>query len=249
MDTRTSYLQKLSGLNLLVPQAQSAPKHQTLIVFNWDDTLLSACGCSLSCQKLRHADLEPSVVRHFEQIQQKMKRLLELAANRGPILIITDGIARKKPSRYLSSRHPDNAYHNWLQDYAWRWIEVVFDVLKNQNVRVIPARPEWGRRHWNLYGEDQVREWKFQALFALKPELNSQVVTNIVSVGGSNVEMDAAHAMGKEFAQACVKVITFGEKPSPERLLEQLELLTEKFERIIEAGENLTMTSAQLVDW
>jgi len=45
--------------------------------------------------------------------------------------------------------------------------------------------------------------------------------------------------MGKEFAQALVKTIKFRENPSPEELLKQLELVTQKFERIVENARNL----------
>merc|ERR1719287_170652 len=60
----------------------------------------------------------------------------------------------------------------------------------------------------------------------------------VISAHGK-FEMDAVHVMGKEFAQALVKTIKFRENPSPEELLKQLELVTQKFERIVENARNL----------
>ncbi|KAF4648641.1 hypothetical protein FOZ61_002388, partial [Perkinsus olseni] len=39
-DFRMQYLKKLSYTGVWVPQAQKPPQHQTVIIFDWDDTLL-----------------------------------------------------------------------------------------------------------------------------------------------------------------------------------------------------------------
>lgn len=70
----------------------------------------------------------------------------------------------------------------------------------------------------------------------MQKQLDNEIITNLISVGDSNFEMDALHVMGKQFAQAptlfeslrvsnwpqaLVKTIKFRENPSPEELLKQ----------------------------
>jgi len=211
-DFRTNYLRKLSYEKVWVPQAQKPPKHQTVIIFDWDDTLL----CTSYLNFRGDADLQPAVVRHLEDIQRAGKKLLELAMGLGRTFIIT------------------NAMNGWVQYSAAKWIPEVLDVLQNQNIRVISARTN----HEPQY-PGEVGQWKIQAFLEVQRDLNSQIITNLISLGDSNFEMDAVHVMGKEFSQALVKTIKFRENPSPEELLKQLELVTQKFERIVENARNL----------
>ena len=76
----------------------------------------------------------------------------------------------------------------------------------------------------------------------VQKELNSQIITNLVSLGDSNIEMDAVHVMGSEFAEALVKTIKFRETPTPEELAKQLELVHQKFEKIILNARNLKIS-------
>merc|ERR1712003_400718 len=101
-------------------------------------------------------------------------------------------------------------------------------------VKVISARTN----HETEY-PGEVAKWKIQAFLEVQRQLDSEIITNLVSLGDSNFEMDAVHVMGKEFAQALVKTIKFQESPSPEELLKQLELVGQKFEKIIENARNL----------
>jgi hypothetical protein len=211
-DFRTNYLKKLSYMKVWVPQAQRPPKHQTVIIFDWDDTLL----CTSYLNFRGDADLQPSVVRHLDDIQRAGKKLLELAMGLGRTFIIT------------------NAMNGWVQYSAAKWIPEVLDVLQNQRVRVISARAN----HEPQY-PGEVGQWKIQAFLEEQRALNSDIITNLISLGDSNFEMDAVHVMGREFSQALVKTIKFRENPSPEELLKELELVTEKFERIVENARPL----------
>merc|ERR1712003_310416 len=101
-------------------------------------------------------------------------------------------------------------------------------------VKVISARTN----HETEY-PGEVAKWKIQAFLEVQRQLDSQIITNLVSLGDSNFEMDAVHVMGKGFAQALVKTIKFRENPSPEELLKQLELVSQKLERIVENARNL----------
>jgi hypothetical protein len=98
---------------------------------------------------------------------------------------------------------------------------------------VISARTKFEQEY-----PGEVSQWKIQAFLEVQRQLDCQIITNLVSVGDSNFEMDAVHVMGREFEEAFVKTIKFREHPSPEELYKQLELITQKFERIVEGARN-----------
>merc|ERR1719199_1397188 len=209
-DFRVSFLRKLSYEQVWVPQAQRAPKHQTVIIFDWDDTLL----CTSFLNLRQDQTIPPVVERHLRQIESGARRLLELAMRLGHTFIIT------------------NAMNGWVEYSAAKYVPELLPVL--QRVRVISAR---GRYEAQYPGE--VGKWKVQAFLEVQRQLDSQIITNLISLGDSNFEMDAVHVMGKEFAQALVKTIKFRENPTPEELVKQLELVAQKFEKTVENARNL----------
>lgn len=207
---RVNFLRKLSYSKVWVPQAQRPPKHQTVIIFDWDDTLL----CTSFLNMRQDAQMPAVVERHLKDIEKAGKKLLELAMRLGHTFIIT------------------NAMNGWVEYSSAKWVPELLPVL--QKVRVISARTKYEPQY-----PGQVSKWKIQAFLEVQRQLDSQIITNLISLGDSNFEMDAVHVMGKEFAQALIKTIKFRENPSPEELLKQLELVSQKFERIVENARNL----------
>jgi hypothetical protein len=207
---RVNFLRKLSYSKVWVPQVQRPPKHQTVIIFDWDDTLL----CTSFLNLRQDAGLPATVERSLRDIQSAAKRLLEMAMCHGHTFIIT------------------NAMSGWVEYSAAKWVPDLLPVL--QKVRVISARTKYEPQF-----PGEVGKWKVEAFLEVQRQLDSQIITNLISLGDSNFEMDAVHVMGKEFAQALIKTIKFRESPSPEELVKQLELVAQKFERIVENARNL----------
>jgi hypothetical protein len=118
-------------------------------------------------------------------------------------------------------------------------------------IKIISARGDYEHEYPNDY-----HEWKIQAFLKVQSALNSQIVTNLISlgdgeddddgfflfVGDSVFEMEAVHIMGSEFNTALIKTIKFRENPSPEELAKQLELVAAKFEKIISNARNLKIS-------
>jgi len=207
---RVNYLRKLSYSKIWVPSAQRPPKHQTVIIFDWDDTLL----CTSFLNTRQDAQLPPVVKRRLRDIEKAGKKLLEMAMRVGHTFIIT------------------NAMNGWVEYSSAKWVPELLPTL--QKVRVISARSKFEQQY-----PGQVSQWKIQAFLEVQQQLDSQIITNLISIGDSNFEMDAVHVMGKEFAQALIKTIKLRESPSPEELLKQLDLVSQKFERIVENARNL----------
>eukprot|EP00929_Paragymnodinium_shiwhaense_P116801 TRINITY_DN8673_c0_g1_i1.p2 TRINITY_DN8673_c0_g1~~TRINITY_DN8673_c0_g1_i1.p2 ORF type:complete len:350 (+),score=107.55 TRINITY_DN8673_c0_g1_i1:59-1108(+) len=209
-DFRMQYLRKISHQNVWVPREKRPPQHQTVVIFDWDDTLLPTSFLNLRSDQ----QLTQLVSRHLRGIEAAGRKLLEMAKRLGQTFIIT------------------NAMTGWVEYSAEKWLPGLAPLLKE--FPIISARTKFEHVF-----PGEVQKWKVQAFLEVQRQLDSQIITNLISLGDSNFEIDAVHVMGKEFAQALVKTIKFRESPSPEELLKQLELVAQKFERIVENARNL----------
>ncbi len=68
-----------------------------------------------------------------------------------------------------------------------------------------------------------------------------QVLTNMICVGDSNIEIEAAHCLGKEFDKVVIKTIKFRENPKPDEMVKQIGLVLDKFRYIFDNNKNLTI--------
>jgi len=212
-DFRVSFLRKLSYEKVWVPQSQRAPKHQTVTIFDWDDTLL----CTSYLNRMGEGKpLHPTIARHLRDIEVVAKKLLEKAVRLGHTFLIT------------------NAMSGWVEYSCAKWLPGLLPVLRK--VRVISARSKWEAAF-----PDEVRQWKIHAFLEVQRQLDS-VITNLTSLGDAEYEMEATRLMGQQFEQASVKTIKFRNNPTPEELLKQLQLVEHKFESIVENARNLRVS-------
>lgn len=206
---RASLLRKLSlekGAPATVPRV---PRHQTVIIFDWDNTLL--------CTSYLHAmgsSLSPNDEQCVRRIEKATKRLLELALQVGHALIIT------------------NAKKGWVEYSAATYAPELLPVL--ERMHIISARSQYG-----ACNPGDVGMWKVHAFRDLRRQLDLPIITNLISMGDSHYEMDATEIVGKEFSEVLVKTIKMRENPTPEVLLKQLNLIAAKFETIVNTGKNL----------
>merc|ERR1719419_1196861 len=104
------------------------------------------------------------------------RRLLELALQCGRTFIIT------------------NAAQGWVEHSAARYAPELLPVLRK--MRVISARGGYEALYPN-----EVGQWKIQAFLEVQQQLDAHLVPNLISIGDSNYEMNAMHAMGRGFTQ------------------------------------------------
>jgi hypothetical protein len=128
-----------------------------------------------------------------------------------------------------------NAQEGWVEYSASKWVPELLPLLKN--IDIISARS----RYEEHFPHD-VSKWKVNAFLDVQRSMDSQVVTNLNSLGDANYEMDATLTMGKYFEQALIKTIKFKEHPSPEELLRELELVATKLESIVTNARNMRIS-------
>jgi len=203
----------LHGLSLW-PVLQQSPKSQTISIFDWDDTIL--CTSVLTYTSVGYGNgylpLPPTWL--LSDLAQAASDLLEAACRLGPTFIIT------------------NAMEGWVQESAQRWVPTLLPALGKVK-EIISAR---SRCEWR---DPDSSQWKLQTFLELQRSLDPRPVTNLIVVGDSDYEMDAARAMAGQFPQAVVKTVKFKPTPMALDLLRELELFREKLDEIVEAGDSL----------
>lgn len=213
---RRKFLEKLSYQSVYITRALRPPSYQTVIIFDWDDTLL--CTSYLNYKNcLAGVDHLPEAKQNtLKAIEQASAQLLNLAIEMGQTFIIT------------------NALDCWIEHTAKVWAPSITPLL--QKVKVLSARS----RYESQYPGD-ASKWKEEAFKDIGRNFDAEVVANIVSLGDSQYEMDAAQTLGKEFQQSSVKLVKFRPQPAPEELVTQLKFLTGRFQRVVSKAGNHTM--------
>jgi hypothetical protein len=211
---RLGYLRRLSHQQVWVPRTLRQPRHQTVTIFDWDDTLLCTSWIHRFYSKGGHTEVPAWYQNKFRSIERAASQLLELALNRGQVFIIT------------------NAVDGWIEHCAAQWLPGLLPILGR--VPLISARTRFESRH-----PVDVSRWKKCAFGELQKKLPDGLITNLLSIGDSQFEMDAVHAMSKNFDEALVKTIKFKEHPTPEELEGQLQCLVHNFPGIVESTKKL----------
>merc|ERR1711964_774204 len=81
--------------------------------------------------------------------------------------------------------------------------------------------------------------WKRDSFNDVRSQLDTDIITNLISVGDGDAEMAAVHTMAEEFAQPLVKTVKFQHNPTPEDLLDQLEILSQTLKPLVEEGRDV----------
>merc|ERR1719210_1986513 len=126
-----------------------------------------------------------------------------------------------------------NALAGWVEQSTKLWFPEVQPML--QKVNVISARSLYEKKYV------EVRQWKIHTFLEVQRRMDSELVTNLLSLGDSDFETEAAHVMGAQFSSAFIKTVKFHVHPTPEELLRQLESVASKFEKIVTCAQTLKL--------
>lgn len=214
-EIRNSYIQKLVCKALYLPN--NKPKtHNSLIIFDWDDTLLPTSFLTQGGVFNENIILSENDQKKIEKLEAAALNLLNMAITKGDVYIIT------------------NAGLGWVEYSANRFYPNIFEVLPK--IQIISARGEWEK----AFPGDS-RKWKIQTFLSLEKRLNTKLVTNIICLGDSLFEIEAGRVLANCFREAFVKTIKFKEGPKLDELNKQLLLVANQFNSICSAVKNLTI--------
>lgn len=184
---------------------------QSVIVFDWDDTLLASSFLSTKGYRLDN-DMErtPEIDAHLKELEQAVISVITLALTYGNVVIIT------------------NAETGWVQLSAQKFIPGVVPLLSK--LKVFSARSTFESRH-----PESPLKWKFCAFQETLHSVytsDSKIGKNIISFGDSHVEREAVRAVTRGMPNTRTKSVKFAERPSMEQLRRQIELVTNCFQYI-----------------
>jgi hypothetical protein len=127
-----------------------------------------------------------------------------------------------------------NAAPGWVEYSAKRFYPTAAQCLKDVNV--ISARGMFEK----VYPGD-TRLWKVKTFHNVLKKVNKELITNLICIGDSIIEIDAGHNVAKLFTHVYIKTVKFKENPSPMELHKQLTLILGQFDKVCSAVKNMAI--------
>ena len=211
---RVRLMEKLCNTKEWLPVFERPPVAQTIIIYDWDDTLLCTSYLNQLADPLNTQD--PVVLDKLHRLDTAVVSLLQSSASLGHNYIIT------------------NAMKGWVEFSAAKWLPSVLPLL--EGITVISARSDYEQLYPGNY-----HQWKKEAFLQIPQTCGKESITNLVVLGDSMVEMDAGKELKSCYQRACIKTIKFQDTPTPEELTKQLGLVFTKFQEICTAAKDMTI--------
>ena len=211
-----------STMRVRTPEAgdMKPPMEHTVIIFDWDDTLLSSSWLAQNGLRLdAPVEVPPAAAEQLATLQESVCALLRRAIEIGTVIIIT------------------NAETGWVELSAKRFMPAVVPLLSA--VRVLSARSTYEP----LFACPS--EWKVHAfaheLAGACAGLHPECVRNVISFGDSVHERHAIHKVTAGVPFTRTKSVKFVERPTIEQLKRQVDLVQSCFSDIIGHQGNLDL--------
>jgi len=211
---RVRLFQQLCNSKLWQPVFERPPAAQTIIIYDWDDTLL--CTSYLNQLSDPQNTTDPEVLDKLRKLETAVVSLLQQSSPLGTNYVIT------------------NAMKGWVEFSAAKWLPAVRPLL--ESFKIVSARSDYEELYPGNY-----HQWKERAFLQIPQICGTDSITNLVVLGDSMVEMDAAKTLKSCYSRACIKTIKFQDTPTPEELIKQLGLVSCKFQEICTAAKDMTI--------
>lgn len=209
-----SYISKL--INNKIWSTNQDKTHNSLIIFDWDDTLMFTSYLTPNGLFEDNIVIPVKDVEKVKLLEKYAYQLLSMAVERGETYIIT------------------NAAPGWVEYSCKRFYPLVFPLL--EKVKILSARGLYERKF-----PTNAKQWKIQTFLDIHQHYDSNLLTNIICLGDSVIEMEAGILLASKFNNAYIKTIKFRENPKPEELIKQLSLVIDQFDAICMSIKNLTI--------
>eukprot|EP00347_Sterkiella_histriomuscorum_P022100 403331679 len=215
-DIRNSYLAKLTHKHIL----QLSPnklKKQTLIIFDWDDTLFFTSAVKPE----NESDLKHIIKTYKNSLQMLDERVSELLERcitpQSQVAIVT------------------NAKKSWVYLCSEKMMPKTFKIIQ-KSILVVSARDAFvGASVMNA------KEWKqktFTDLVVLnkykqKFQVEQGLITNFIVVGDQYNEIQAGFDVSKQIERCLYKSVKLSEQPCISELMKQLKIIADKWDYIV----------------
>ncbi|CDW82973.1 adp-ribosylation factor gtpase- [Stylonychia lemnae] len=217
---RLKYLSKLAKEQVWLPPMKQPKQNQNLVILDWDDTIFPTSHLN-PVDESQYDFLLEKYQKYLTEIEEQAIKLFQSCTKQCKVVIITNA---KKGWVEFSSRKFMPNLHNFLMKY----------------VKIVSARVDYEEQ----YPMDTYK-WKqlaFQKLWECKDlQLDKAAITNLITFGDSEYEMEAARKFGARSEKCFVKLIKLRECPSFDELHKELLVINERFNYIFSSYKNLTI--------
>lgn len=181
---------------------------RTLTLYDWDDTFLpSTYLANLGLRVAEDGDLPAPLALELSILEGQVIKILEESLRHGVVKVVT------------------NAEEGWVELSGARFMPKLTDFLFKHNIKIISARTCYEDRF-----PDAPSSWK-TAAFVNEVDASFPAADrlNVLVLGDSLSERDAAHALAARMPASCVKSVKLVERPNVAQLQRQIALLCGSF--------------------
>ena len=194
-------------------------KERTIIIFDWDDTLM----CSSFFVDLRITLQSDPIDIHdywtdLDKLSKSVIEIIESSQLYGEVVIVT------------------NAEKGWVETSAQKFMPELIPILSG--IKIYSARTTFEKAY-----PDNYYMWKYMTMKDLidKRDYPYNSKKNIISFGDSIAERLSAINVSKNLFNSVSKTIKFSEKSSIEELVKQIDLLRASIKYIVEYDGKLDL--------
>lgn len=163
---RNKYISKLMQHQVLLPDSQKPVSNQTIIIFDWDDTILPTTFLNPGGIPDSVA-LNTTVRAQLKKLEGVASKILARCLEVGKVFIIT------------------NAAEGWVEFSTRKYLPKLKKVIAEMHI--ISARTKFEEMFPNEY-----HQWKMHAFLETLDVLELGAITNLIALGDSHMELDAA---------------------------------------------------------
>lgn len=212
--TRNDYYHRLIYKNVLTSKRDKT--HNTIFIYDWDDTFLPTTFISPRGYTGDDIVIPEKCMEKIKQTEQLVYSLLSKSISKGHVYIVT------------------NSSLGWVEFSAEKFFPSIMELLKS--VTIISARNEFEFIH-----PGDPFHWKYCTFKRIKDNFNEQMVTNLVVMGDSLIEIQAGERIAQQFEECYIKTIKLKESPRIDDINKQLKLVDNEFLMIYSTVKNLTI--------
>lgn len=211
--------------SLLAPDTAEAVRKRardTIIIMDWDDTLLASSWLASHGLRLDSPSVPRSIVAQLELLEESVLSLLWRASECGRVVIVT------------------NAETGWVELSAQKFMPRVLPALEAAGVRIVSARSTFEPAF-----PDSPCDWKVQAFHeevrAAVEEKRGDRVLHAISLGDSIHERQAIHQVMHGLPASRTKSVKFVERPTASQLRREVDCLAGCIEHLVLEEDHLDL--------
>ena len=202
------------------------PQFDTLVIFDWDDTLLASTWLAENkCDLLSTIPMEENIANELQKLEKSICELFDMAMKVAKCVIIT------------------NAEENWVQLSCKKFLPKVADYF--DRLTIISAR--------STYREAPPGTpllWKFFSVAKYLTYLtnNGMEIKNIISFGDNCIDHQAIKkVIFCAFKSTNVKCVKFAERPLCSNLTMELNVVRNSYNKIYNYKGNMDLFLSILI--